>query len=183
MATSLFIFHMATSSPTTQLFLLQLFHAVLTAPLVPLWVSSLSDWHFIQFLSNLHLFLWSMEGKLRPSITLLQSLLWSTIADCFPYGAFLAPVSVLYRLLGIFLILFGLMPQGPVYRPSVRDVRFWFDTNLDIDLSYLWTPHTYRKKPRCSRMPQSFHLRLRIQCRVKWIPIRDPVLSMRSPST
>jgi hypothetical protein len=157
--------------------------SALTTPMVPYWLMTLSDWHFFLLATSFHLVLWSMEGKARLWLKLQQCLLWSTIMDCIQYGVVLAPVSVAHRLLGIFLLLSGLMPFEQLCRPVVRDVRFWFDSDFDLDISYLWSPHKYRRRQQSTRMPKSYHLQLRVQCRVIWIPVRDPVPNFKQPST
>ena len=154
-----------------------------TARVLPSWLLLLSDYNFILLLSASRLCLWSMEGRWRPVLWMLREYTWSYLSDCLAYGLLLAPVSMIFRLLSILVLLFGPSGEVQVYRPAVRDVRFWFDTNLALDLSYLWSPHKYRKRRKSTRMPRSFHLKLRIQCRVEWIPIRDPVPAICRPST
>ena len=165
------------------LYTFQVLHFFTYSPVVPSWLLSLSDFQFLQYASTLRLCLWSMEGKWKPCLKLTKSLLWCFILDCLSYGAVLAPVSVLFRLLGISLLLFGWFPNARLYRPSVRDVRFWFDTNIDLDLSYLWCPFKRRRHRKESRTPRSYHLRLRVQSRVVWVPVRDPLLCVCRPST
>ena len=124
-----------------------------------------------------------MEGKALFCLKLQKCLLWSTIIDVLHYGVVLAPVSVTFRPLGIFLLLSGLIQSISMCRPVLTDVRFWYETNFEVDLSYLWTPHRYRRRKSSTRMPPSYHLRLRVQCRVIWIPVRDPVPNLNRPST
>ena len=147
---TLFYVFIQTSLPTQTFYYQFLFQAyqvsrfpVVSTPVVPQWIPLLSDWHFLLLLSLSAVMLWSMEGWWKTCSRLLQSFLWSYIADCFQYGAVLAPISIFFRLISIVLILFGLQPNMGLFIPTARDIRFWFDTNFALDLSYLWCPYRH----------------------------------------
>ena len=155
------------------------------APIVPQEVMNLSDFWFAQYFCAFCLVLRSMRGreKIRHFLLISQVLVKNFIVDVLLYGLFLAPVSMIMRLFFMSILLFGYVPGQTWYLPAIKDVRFWFNTDIDLDLSYLWCPKKHRKKSRQSRMQGNYNLRLRIQYRVVMVPIRDPLLTWHSPST
>ena len=153
---------------------------------LPLWLFELTDLECLLSLSFLKMCFQPMGGMLHLlhfyMHHLAHSFLWTSIYDVYMYGALLAPFSILFRICGIFLLLYGWDPDVPIMRPSIRDVRFWFDTSFKLDLSYLWS-HFKRRRRKLSPRCASYHLRLRIQYRVVWTPVRSPVPRLCKPST
>ena len=109
-------------------------------------------------------------------------LIWTSVIDLYMCGVLLTPISVAFRICGMVLLVLGFGFVDQLFIPLPQDVRFWFTSNFDLDLSYLWSPFKYRRKKRCTRAP-TYHLRLKVQCRVKWIPVRNPVPRVCRPST
>ena len=155
------------------------------APIVPQEVMNLSDFWFAQYFCAFCLVLRSMRGRerIRHLLLISQFLLRNFIVDVLLYGLFLAPVSMIMRLFFMSILLFGYVPGQTWYLPAIKDVRFWFHTDIDLDLSYLWCPKKHRKKSSQSRMQDNYNLRLRVQYRVVMVPIRDPLLMWHRPST
>jgi hypothetical protein len=182
-ALALFNFKCWASRQPTPMIIPLFFHFMFCVPVVPIWLMTLSTIDFIQVLVAFHIALRSMEGSWwKHSLIFLRSVLWMFVTDCCYYGAVLAPVSVSFRLLTWMLLLCGWFPSGVIYRPSL-DVRFWFGTDFDLDLTYLWSPYKRRRRKKKSSMPRNYRLYLRIRIRLIWTPVRNPVPNFKKPTT
>ena len=133
-----------------------LYYAFFYCDLFPQWLIAFSDVQFLLFLSSLKIGFRSMEGRVGTCFHCLhyfiRYVLQTSASDLLVYSFLLVPFSVLFRIIYVIYLLFGPPLQVPTFRPSVKDVRFWFDTNFFLDLSYLWSPYKYRRKRNLSRV-------------------------------
>ena len=110
------------------------------------------------------------------------------VFDIIIYGPMLGPVSTILRLGLAAHVLVTTMIHGYTSEeqkpalPVVRDVRFWCETDFDLDLLYLWLPKRWRRRRKGSTT-RNYNLRLRTSYRVVWVPMRDPVLRWLRPYT
>ena len=116
-----------------------------------------TDFEMANWCTAFCLVLWSMRGREMASsvqfaLSFTCCVTRALIFDIILYGPMLGPVSVALRLglaarVLVTRTIHGYIPGArELAWPMVKDVRFWCETEFDLDLLYLWLPKRWRRR-------------------------------------